>query len=196
MESSPRHIRPVSGTGDQPGDAGGPTSPSPDPAHLLSAMREAAEHESAKEERLEGKTRATVAVAGAYFAIVQTATFSASGTLGRLEGAALNWTVGLAIAAIVTLGIAIFAAVKQQWPREHRSLPSPKIGQEILDLVDGKLDEREALRTLIGRYARVTKTRQKANDQRVKQYAEAGVFSLLAVIATTTELIVSLVTRL
>ncbi len=159
-------------------------------------MREAADHESAKEERLESKTRATVTVAGAYFAIVQTATFSASGTLGKLEGAALAWTVGLALLAIVTLAIAIFAAVKQQWPRKHRSLPSRKIGQEILDLVDGKLEQREALRTLIGRYARVTKIRQEANDQRVKQYYEAGVFSLLAVIATTAELIVSLVTRL
>lgn len=159
-------------------------------------MREAADHESAKEERLENKTRATVSVAGVYFAIVQTAVFSASDTLGKLEGSALAWTVGIALCAIVTLGIAIFAAVKQQWPREHRSLPSAKIGQEALELWDGKLDQREALRTMLGRYARITKIRKEVNDQRVKQYYEAGVFSLLAVIATTAELIVSLLTRL
>jgi len=137
-----------------------------------------------------------VTVAGAYFAIVQTATFAASGTLGKLDGAARTVTVALALAAITTLGIAIVAAVKQHWPRKHWSLSSSQIGDDMLDLLDGKVDQREALRKLGGQYARVTSSRQAANKQRVSQYYEAAVFSLLAVIATTAELIVALVSRI
>jgi hypothetical protein len=193
MESSP-HIRAVSNN-PEPEDSGS-SSPPPDVSALLTALREAAAHESDKEERLENKTRAAVTIAGAYFAIVQTATFSSSGALGKLEGSSRTWTISLAIAAIVALAIAIFAAVKQQWPRKHRSLPSRKIGEEVLDVYDEKLDEREVLRTLVGRYARVTKTRKIANDQRVKQYNETGIFCLLAIVATSAELIVALLTRL
>jgi hypothetical protein len=193
VESSRGHIRAVSGTS-APGSPAGPGSPDTEP--LLEALREAAQYESEKEERLENKTRATVTIAGAYFAIVQTAVFSSSGTLGKLHGLGLKVTVGIAVAAVVSLGIAIVAAVKQQWPRKHRSLPSRKIGQEILDLADGKLTEREALRTMAGRYVRIARVRKAANDQRVRQYNEAGVFSLLAVVLTTAELIVALLVRL
>jgi hypothetical protein len=193
MESSRGHIRAVPGS-DAPSSPEGPRSPNPEP--LLEALREAAAYESEKEERLENKTRAVVTIAGAYFAIVQTAVFSSSGTLGELKGAGLAWTVGIAIGAVISLGIAIVAAVKQQWTRKHRSLPAPKMGQEILDLMDGKLSEREVLRTMSGRYSRITKIRRAANDQRVKQFNEAGAFSLLAVILTTAELIVALLIRL
>jgi hypothetical protein len=195
MESPRGHIRAVSGSGDQPGEAG-TQPPSTDPAVFVAALRDASEHESRKEELLEAKTRGVVTVAGAYFAIVQTATFTASGTLGKLEASARTWVVGLALVAIATLALAIVAAVKQHWPRKHWSLSSSQIGDDMVDLLDGKLDQREALRKLGGQYAKVTSSRQKANEGRVSQYYEAGVFSLLAVIATTAELIVALVTRI
>lgn len=189
-------MRSVPGSKGKPDDTDGPTTTSTDPAAFLSALREAAEHESRKEEILEGKTRGVVTVAGAYFAIVQTATFSASGTLGALNGAARDWTVALALIAIATLAVAIVAAVKQHWPRKHWSLSSTQIGDDMMDLLDGKVDQREALRKLGGQYAKVTNSRLEANKQRVGQYYEAAVFSLLAVIATTAELIVALVTRI
>jgi hypothetical protein len=196
MESSRGHIRPVGPGQSQEDDAGGPPSPSVDPSPFLAALREAAEHENRKEELFEGKTRGIVTVAGAYFAIVQTAAFSASGTLGPLEGGGRDWTVGLAIGAIVMLAIAIASAVKQQWPREHKSLPSKKIGQDLADLLNGKQSQRDAVYQLAKRYAGVTKSRLDANNQRVEQYYAAAGFSILAVLVTTAELAVSLLTRI
>jgi len=198
MESSPRHIRPVSGAGDQPGDTGGPSSPSPDPTPFLSALREASEHESHKEQLLEGKTRGIVTVAGAYFAIVQTVTFSGANTLGKLEGGGREWTIRLAIAAVGLLAFAIAAAIRQHWPRKHGSLPTKEIGQDLLNLMYGpgsEENEREALKKLAEHYGGVTKSRHEANKARVRQYYVAAVLSLLAIAVTTAELIVSLVTR-
>lgn len=198
MESSPSHIRAVAGSGDQPGGAGGPTPPSPDPAPFLSALREASEHEIHKEELLEGKTRGILTVAGAYFAIVQTVTFSGANTLGKLDGGGRYWTIRLAIGAVVLLALAIAAAIRQQWPKEHGSLPSKEIGQDLLKLLYGarsQESDREALKELAQHYGGVTKSRHKANEDRVRQYYWAAVLSLLAIAATTAELIVSLITR-
>ena len=198
MESSRGHIHAVSGSGDQPGGASGPPPPSPDPAPFLSALREASEHESQKEELLGGKTRGIVTVAGAYFAIVQTVSFSGVNTLGKLEGGGREWTIRLAIAAVALLGLTIAAAIRQQWPKRQGSLPSKDIGQELLKLLYGARNqesEREAFKRLAEHYAGVTKSRLNANKDRVRQYYAVAVFSLLAIAATTAELIVSLVTR-
>ena len=197
MESTRGHIRAVSGE-EQPGGTGGPTSPSFDPAPFLSALREASEHESHKEEVLESKTRGIVTVAGAYFAIVQTVTFSATETLGALEGNGRSWVIRLAIAAVVLLAFAIAAAIRQHWPKEHGSLPTKEIGQELLNLLYGARTpetQREALKELAQHYGGVTKTRREANEDRVRQYYATGVLSLLAIVATSAELIVSLVSR-
>lgn len=193
MESSPSHIKPAP----EPGDKTGASPPPPtDPAPFLAALRDAAEHESHKEDLVGGKTRGIATVAGAFFAVVQTATFSASGTLGPLEGDGRAWTIGLAIMAIVLLGLAIGFAVAQQWPREHKALPSKKIGQDLTDLLNGKKNQRDAVYQLARRYAEVTKTRVKANNQRVGLYYATAVFSVAAVVVTTAELAVSLISRL
>jgi len=197
MESSRGHIRAVTGT-DQPGGTGGASPPSLDPTPFLSALREASEHESHKEEVLEGKTRGIVTVAGAYFAIVQTVTFSATDTLGQLEGSGRAWVIRLAIGAVVLLAFAIAAAIRQHWPKQHGSLPSKEIGQELLNLLYGARTpetERDAVKKLAQHYGGVTKSRHEANEDRVRQYYATGVLSLLAITATTAELIVSLVTR-
>ena len=191
MESSRSHIQPVPKPGD--GDA---APPLPDPAPFLSALREAAEHESHKEDLVGGKTRGIVTVAGAYFAVVQTAAFSASGTLGKLEDWGRAWTIWLAIGAIVFLALAIGFAVAQQWPRKHKALSSKKIGQDLTDLLNGKKSQRDAIYQLAQRYAEVTKSRAKANSQRLGLYYAAAVFSILAVMVTTAELAVSLVSRI
>lgn len=196
MESSPSHIRDVSQVEDQPGGGDGPASQSPDPGPFLSALREAAEHESHKEELVGGKTRGVVTVAGAYFAVVQTATFSASGTLGPLEDGGRIWTIGLAVGAIAFLALAIGFAVAQQWPRKHKSLSSKKIGQDLTDLLNGKQSQRDAVHQLARRYAEVTKSRLKANNQRLELYYAAAAFSILAVAMTTVEIAVSLITRI
>jgi hypothetical protein len=196
MESSRGHIRAVSG--DQPGDVGGPTPPSPDPSPFLSALREASEHESHKEQLLEGKTRGIVTAAGAYFAIVQTVTFSGANTLGKLEGDGRAWTIGLAIDAVVLLALAIAFAIRQGWPRKQGSLPTSEIGQDLLDMLYGAgtpESERESLKKLAQHYGGVAKSRHKANKGRLRQYYVVAVLSLLAIAATTAELIVSLVTR-
>src|SRR5262245_5698583 len=129
VESSRGHIQAV-GPEVQSAGADGPPSVSPDPSPFLSALREASEHESHKEELVGGKTRGIVTVAAAYFAVVQTAAFSASGTLGKLEDWGRAWTIWLAVGAIVFLGLAIGFAVAQQWPRKHKALSSKKIGQD------------------------------------------------------------------
>jgi hypothetical protein len=193
MESSPRHIREVPGSGGQ--DT--PPPASPDPAPFLSALREASEHESHKEELLGGKTRGIVTVAGAYFAVVQTVAFGA-GALGKLEGGGREWTIRLAIGAVVFLGCAIAAAIRQQWPKEQGSLPTTEIGEILVKLLyggGGEEKEREALRELAEHYGGVASTRYKANEARVRQYYAAAVLSLLAIVATTAELIVSLLSR-
>jgi hypothetical protein len=141
MESSRSHIQSVP-DGSETGE-GHP--PSIDPAPFLSALREAADHESHKEDLVGGKTRGMVTVAGAYFAIVQTATFSASGTLGKLEGGGRSWTIWLAVGAIALLALALTFAVIQQWPRKHKALPSKKIGQDLTDLLNGEQSQRDAI---------------------------------------------------
>ncbi len=198
MESSPRHIQDASQEREKRGGAGGPTSPSSDPAPFLSALREASEYESQKEELIGGKTRGIVTVAGAYFAIVQTVTFAGADTLGRLEGGGRDWTIYLAIGAVVLLALAIAAAIRQQWPKDHGSLPTEKIGEDLLDLLygsGGKEQEREALQKLAEHYGGVADTRHEANRERVRQYYVAAVLSLLAITATTAELICSLLSR-
>lgn len=198
MESSPRHIRPVSGGGDQPGETGGPSSTSPDPTPFLSALREASEHESHKEDLLGGKTRGIVTVAGAYFAVVQTVTFSGANTLGKLEGGGRTWTIWLAISAVVFLTLAIAAAIKQQWPKEQGSLPTTEIGEILVKLLyggGGQPKEREALKKLAEHYSGVATSRYEANETRVRQYYAAAVLSLLGIGVTTAELIVSLLSR-
>lgn len=195
MESSRSHIQSVPKEGGDPGVSGA-VSPSVDPAPFLSALREAADHESHKEDLVGGKTRGMVTVAGAYFAIVQTATFSASGTLGKLEGGGRSWTIWLAVGAIALLALALTFAVIQQWPRKHKALPSKKIGQDLTDLLNGKQTQRDAVYQLAKRYAEVTKSRLKANNQRLGMYYATAVFAILAVIVTTTELAVSLISRI
>jgi hypothetical protein len=189
MESS-RKIHAVPGAGGQ-----GSSEDTPDPTPFLSALREAAEHESDKEERLDGKSRGIVTVTGAYFAIVQTVAFSSAAVAGKLEGDGRTWTIALAITAIGALCFAVAGAVKQQWPRKHQSLPSDKIGQDLFDLLHGAKDNREAVEELARRYAGVTQSRINANKERLRQYYVTSVFCILALIATTAELVVSLLTR-
>lgn len=167
----------------------------PDPKPLLSALREAADHESYKEELVGGKTRSAVAMAGAYFAVVQTATFSASGTLGELHGSGRNLTVGLAIGAMGILAITIALAVWQQWPKEHKSFASKQIGQELTELLNGTRTQRDAVYRLATQYAAITNSRLTTNTRSVKQYYATAAFGLLAVLVTTGELAVSLLTR-
>src|SRR5262249_53240563 len=134
----------------------------------------------------------------AYFAIVQTVTFSGANSLGHLEGNARAWTIRLAIGAVGLLALAIAAAILQHWPKKHGSLPSKEIGQDLLNLLYGARSneaEREALKQLAQHYGGVTKSRHKANENRVNQYYCAAILSLLAITVTTAELIVSLVTR-
>ena len=196
MESSPRHIRPVGGSGGQAGDTGGPPSSLPDPAPFLSAMREAADHESRKEELAGSKTRGAITVAGAFFAVVQTAAFASSGTLGPLEGSGRVWAIAFAVGAILALMAAIGFAVAQQWPRDHTALNSQTIGEDLTSLLNGEKTEREAVYELAGRYAEVTESRLKANNQRLELYYATAVFSGLAVLLTTAEIAVSLLARI
>lgn len=196
MESS-RRIRAVPGSSageSQRGGTGG-ESPPPDPTPFLAALREAADHESAKEERVDGKTRGLITIAGAYFAIVQTVAFSNSDAVGTLAGSGRGWTIGLAIASVSALAFAIGSAVVQQWPRKHFSLPSDQIGQDLFDLLHGSNDNGEAVKKLAERYAGVTASRISANKSRVQMYYICAVGCLFAIGFTTAELVVSLMTR-
>lgn len=159
-------------------------------------MREAAEHESHKEKLAGSKTRGAVTVAGAYFAIVQTATFASSGTLGPLAGNGRIWTIALAVGAISALAVAIGFAVAHQWPRDHTSLNSMKIGEDLTSLLNGEKGEQEAVYDLARRYAEVTESRLEANNQRLELYYATAVFSGLAVLLTTVEIAVSLLSRI
>jgi hypothetical protein len=159
-------------------------------------MREAAEHESRKEDLAASKTRGVVTVAGAYFAVVQTAAFASSGTLGALAGNGRVWTIALAVGAILALTAAIVFAVAQQWPREHTSLNSQTIGEDLTSLLNGEKPEREAVYELACRYAEVTESRLKANNQRLELYYATAVLSGFAVLLTTAEIAVSLLTRI
>lgn len=159
-------------------------------------MREAAEHESRKEDLAASKTRGAVTVAGAYFAVMQTAAFASSGTLGPLAGSGRILAIALAVGAILALFGAIGFAVAQQWPRKHTALNSMAIGEDLTNLLNGEKTEHEAVYELAGRYAEVTESRRKANNQRLELYYATVVFSGLAVALTTAEIAVSLLTRI
>lgn len=187
MESSRGHIRAV--------DPPKTPEPAVDPTPFLDALKEAADHESKKEELVGGKTRGIVTVTAAYFAVVQTASFASAG-LGSLSGAGKTLTVAFAVGAIAFLAVAIAFAVAQQWPREHRSLPFEKIGQDMTDLLNGKTTQRDAVYELARNYAEVTETRNAANTQRLGLYYATSAFCLSAATMTTAEIAVSLLSRL
>jgi hypothetical protein len=139
-----------------------------------------------------------ITVAGAYFAVVQTAAFAGADTLGTLEGNGKDWVVRLAVAAVGFLALAIAAAIRQQWPKKQGSLPTQEIGEDLLKLLYGPQNEaaqRDALRELAQHYAGVTTTRHDANKKRLRQYYVASLLSLFAIAATSAELIVSLLSR-
>ncbi len=163
---------------------------------FLSALREAAEHEIHKEDVAGEKTRNAVTVGGAYFAVVQTATFASSGTLGALGGGGRTWTVALAVGAVLALGAAICFAVAQQWPRKHKALNSWEIGEDLTELLNGDRTNQQAIYDLATRYAEVTDSRLRANTQRLGLYYWASAFSALAVVLTTAEITVSLLARI
>jgi hypothetical protein len=187
MESSRGHIHAV----EEPRAS----TPQADPTPFLDALREAADYESKKEELVGGKTRGIVTVTAAYFAVVQTASF-ASAALGPLTGAGKTLTVAFSVGAIAFLAVAIAFAVAQQWPREHRSLPFEKIGQDLTDLLNGKTSQREAVHELARNYAEVAETRTTANNQRLGLYYATAAFCLSTAAMTTAELAVSLLSRL
>jgi hypothetical protein len=179
MESSRSHIKSVPAEDkEEKGNRPPSIDPSADPTPFLSALREAAEHESHKEDLVGGKTRGIVTVAGAYFAVVQTAALSTSG-LGKLDGTGRTWVIGLAVGAMTMLALALALAVIQQWPRKQKALSSKKIGQDLTELLNGDKSQRDAVHTLARRYAEVTKSRLKVNNQRLKLYYGAAGFSVL-----------------
>lgn len=196
VESSRGHIRVVPGSEQSSGGAGDPPRPSADLTPFVSALREASEHENRKEELAGEKTRSAITIAGAYFAVVQTATFASSGTLGALEGWGKTWTIALAVGAVLALGAAICSAVIQQWPREHKALNSFEIAEDLTELLNGERTNDQATYDLANRYWEVTDSRQKANSQRLRLYYLTAAFSTFAVALTTVEIAVSLLSRI
>jgi hypothetical protein len=194
----PRTMRAVP-TGDEPEQAPGGRSPgTADPSPFLEALSTAAEHEFAVSERLDTKTRQVIAVAGAFFTIVQTVAFG-SFAASEITKGEQTWMLSLAVAAIVALAAAVIASARQQQPLKVGELPYKKVGDDLVALLGKSADsedERAAIKRLAEHYAGMIKSRRTKNKKRLSRYGVAAWLSAVAVLITTAELLVALTARI
>lgn len=190
----PRRLRPADER--NPGDAatqegGGSDGGPQDAARIVDALKASADTELTIAERLSSKARQGFALAAGVFVVAQTVAF------GNFEAANLtdretHWLLGLAIGAVVMLGIAALATIKADATFDSRDLPLGKLEDDLNAAYAGDPD---VMGRLGGYYLGTVKSRRKANKKRRRWYKGARLFVVLSLVATVAELIVSLVAR-
>ena len=192
--SGPRHLHPArqedtpSGIAETQSSGGGGFEAA---GRIVDALKASADQELTIAERLSGKARQAFALAAGVFVVAQTVAFG-SFEADNLGGNEKSWMIGLAICAVVLLALAAFGTIKADSTVNSGDLPLEELENDLNAAYQGDPD-------VIGRlgsyYLGVVRSRREANDVRRKWYKWARSVVVLSLLATVTELIVSLAAR-
>jgi hypothetical protein len=186
----PRALRSTS-SGSVPAVAGGTGSGPSGAGMIVDALKSSADQELTIAERLAGKARQAFALGAGVFVVAQTVAF------GNFEASKITtreqrWIIGMAIGAVVLLGLAAIATLKADAPVVSGDLPLAKLEDDLNAAYDG---DQDVIGRLGGYYLGVVKTRRAANASRVRWYKHARLAVVASLLATVAELIFALVAR-
>jgi hypothetical protein len=189
--SDPRETPHLAATDDPPPEAAGSGSGINDAGRIVDSLRSAGDQELTIAERLSSKARQAFALAAGVFTISQTVAF------GNFESSKLHpyekhWILGLAIGAVVLLGIAAFATIKADATVESRDLPLERLENDLNAAYEGD----DGVTGRLGSYyLGVVRSRRAANAERRHWYKVSRVMVAASLFVTVAELVVALVGR-
>jgi hypothetical protein len=157
----------------------------------VDALKSSAEQELTIAERLASKARQAFALGAGVFIVAQTVAFGnfdATNVTTRER----QWIIGLAVCAVVLLGVAGLATLKADAPVPSGDLPLAKLEDDLNAAYEGDGD---VLGRLGGYYLGVVKSRRKANTARLRWYSRARGVVVLSLLSTVGELIFALISR-
>jgi len=166
---------------------------STDVALFVDALKSAAEHEFEVADRLDTRTRQAIAVAGIFFAIVQTVVFGSLG-LRQLGTVERSWVIVIALVAVGLLGLTALASAYQKASIKAGELPVATVVDDMNALYDQ--GDSRATGRLGEYYAGMVEERREANDARLDRYRLTLVLAIGTIVATSAELVVALAARL
>jgi hypothetical protein len=171
----------LAGGGSGPGDAG----------KIVDALKSSADQELTIAERLASKARQAFALGAGVFVVAQTVAFG-NFDVEKISTREQHWIIGLAIAAVIVLGVAAIATLKADSTAPSGDLPLDKLEHDLNEAYEG---DQEVLGRLGGYYLGVVQTRREANTTRRKWYGRARWIVTASLFATIGELVVALVFR-
>ena len=142
-------------------------------------------------ERLASKARQAFALGAGVFVVAQTVAFG-SFDVKKISTREQHWIIGLAIAAVLVLGIAAVATLQADATVTSGDLP---LGDLENDLNAAYAGDQEVVGRLGGYYLGVVRTRRDANTTRRRWYGRARWLVTLSLLATTVELVFALISR-
>jgi hypothetical protein len=142
-------------------------------------------------ERLAGKARQAFALGAGVFVVAQTVAFG-NFDVKNISTREQHWIIGLAILAVLVLGLAAAATLKADAPVASRDLPLTDLESDLNAAYEG---DQDVVGRLGGYYLGVVQTRREANTTRRRWYKWARRATMLSLAATTAELIFALIAR-
>lgn len=191
--SEPRRLPVPHGGGSEAAvpTAGGSSGPPEDVGRIVDALKSSADQELTIAERLSSKARQAFALAAGVFVVAQTVAFGGFRT-DNLGNGEQDWMIGLGIGSVVMLLIAALATIKADATFDSRDLPLTKLENDLNAAYAG---DPEVTGRLGGYYLGVVRSRRKANVDRRTWYKRARLMAALSLLATVSELILSLAAR-
>lgn len=169
------------------GSGGGPS----DAAKIVDALRSSADQELTIAERLASKARQAFALGAGVFVVAQTVAFG-NFEANKVTTREQHWIVGLAICAVVLLGLAALATLKADSTVDSGDLPLSKLEDDLNAAYEG---DDAVMGRLGGYYLGVVRSRRDANSARRGSYKLARLTVVLSLVATVAELISALIAR-
>jgi hypothetical protein len=185
----PRHLQPAP-PGMQPVALGGGSGPG-DAGKIVDALKSSADQELVIAERLTGKARQAFALGVGVFVVAQTVAFG-NFEVAKITGREQHWIIGLAILAVVVLGVAALTTIRADAPVVSGDLPLAELESDLNAAYEGDPD---VVGRLGGYYLGVVKSRRNANSKRRRWYEWSRRIVSLSLIVTTVELIFALLAR-
>ena len=136
-------------------------------------------------------TIAPFALGAGIFVVAQTVAFG-NFNAKNVSTREQHWIIGLAVAAVIVLGLAAMATLKADATVESRDLPLEQLESDLDAAYAGDED-------VVGRlgqyYLGIVKSRRRANKERLGWYVWARRAVGLSLFVTTTELVFALIAR-
>lgn len=157
---------------------------------LLAVLREGIQRQDGIADRLDAKTRQLLALIGLVYAIVQTIAFG-SYRQGHLGGSERLWIAILALAALGSVVVSIYASFIQQKPVEVEEL-NPKGIEPGID----NPNDPAFLSKLCRDHLAMLYSRRKANATRQIRLNAATLYSGVTVLLIGAELVIAVIARI